>query len=115
MSARPYSTSTAGRNYVLHIVSPEAGLTLCKRASASVNCTSDPVDRYGEEEICRTCLARHKKKPVRVLADAVAYVNEHHPLPRCDHGNALSDHGGERLEPRCCYPTPAESAAKGGA
>ena len=115
MATRPYSTSTRGRDYVLHIVSRNRSVTLCKRDSASVNCTSGDVARYAEDELCRTCLARHKEgMSVRVLADAVAYVNEHHPLPRCDHGNAMKDHGGDALEPRCCYPA-AERAAKGGA
>lgn len=35
------------------------------------------------------------------LGNAVAYVQEHHPLPRCHHGNALRDGGWDTLEPSC--------------
>lgn len=35
------------------------------------------------------------------LQDAIDYVNTHHPLPRCKHGTALRDHGGEHLYPSC--------------
>jgi len=43
------------------------------------------------------------------LGDAVAWANQHHPLPRCSHGAALQDASGERLEPPCgCrVPMPA--------
>jgi hypothetical protein len=40
-------------------------------------------------------------EPTARLADSVAYVNKHHPLPRCSHGNALRDGAGEMLEPSC--------------
>lgn len=39
--------------------------------------------------------------PVKALRDAVAWVQKHHPLPRCKHGSALRDGAGERLEPSC--------------
>lgn len=35
------------------------------------------------------------------LSAAIAFVNEHHPLPRCSHGHALRDGGGEKLLPSC--------------
>lgn len=35
------------------------------------------------------------------LSAAIDYVNEHHPLPRCVHGSALEDGGGEKLQPPC--------------
>ena len=35
------------------------------------------------------------------LGAAVAFVETHHPLPRCPHGHALRDHGGERLSLPC--------------
>lgn len=35
------------------------------------------------------------------LDAATEYVNREHPLPRCEHGGALWDHSGERLEPSC--------------
>lgn len=35
------------------------------------------------------------------LAQAVKDVERDHPLPRCQHGSALRDHAGERLEPPC--------------
>lgn len=38
---------------------------------------------------------------IRKLAEAVAFVEKHHPLPRCPHGNCLRDHGMELLEPEC--------------
>lgn len=41
------------------------------------------------------------KDPVQKLREAVDHVNKHHPLPRCGHGNALKDHGGNLLEPSC--------------
>jgi hypothetical protein len=34
------------------------------------------------------------------LADAIEFADRF-PLPRCRHGNALRDHGGDRLEPSC--------------
>lgn len=34
------------------------------------------------------------------LAAAIEFAG-HNPLPRCAHGNALRDVGGERLEPSC--------------
>lgn len=39
--------------------------------------------------------------PVENLRRAVEEVNRDHPLPRCPHGQALRDGGGERLEPPC--------------
>ena len=35
------------------------------------------------------------------LRDAIDYVEANHPLPRCEHGQALRDHSGEALEPPC--------------
>lgn len=35
------------------------------------------------------------------LADVVAETERNHPLPRCRHGKALQDGGGENLEPPC--------------
>lgn len=32
---------------------------------------------------------------------AIEWAEKHHPLPRCEHGHALRDHGGELLEPTC--------------
>jgi len=42
-----------------------------------------------------------EKESIRRLADAVRFVEKHHPLPRCKHGNCLRDHGMELLEPSC--------------
>lgn len=35
------------------------------------------------------------------LAAAIEETERDHPLPRCQHGNALKDGGGELLEPSC--------------
>jgi hypothetical protein len=35
------------------------------------------------------------------LGAAIRHVEQQHPLPRCGHGSALRDGGGERLEPPC--------------
>jgi hypothetical protein len=46
--------------------------------------------------------------PTERLQAAVEYVNANYPLPRCQHGSALRDHGGEMLEPPCgCRATDA--------
>jgi len=39
--------------------------------------------------------------PVDELHRAVVEVNRDHPLPRCEHDQALRDHSGEKLEPPC--------------
>lgn len=36
-----------------------------------------------------------------VLSQAIEFVNQNHPLPRCEHGQALRDHSGELLDPPC--------------
>lgn len=35
------------------------------------------------------------------LSKAIEEVERDHPLPRCEHGQALRDHSGEALEPPC--------------
>ena len=61
MSARKYSTSTGGRNYVLHI--NVGGRTLCNRDASSVNCAGDEdVRKLTEEDACRVCPRKHKAK-----------------------------------------------------
>jgi hypothetical protein len=35
------------------------------------------------------------------LANATAALSRERPLPRCEHGQALRDHGGDTLEPPC--------------
>lgn len=42
-----------------------------------------------------------ESKSIEALAAATRWVEEHHPLPRCEHGNALRDHAGDVLEPSC--------------
>lgn len=45
------------------------------------------------------------------LRDAVDWVEENHPLPRCQHGHALRDHGGEALYPPCgCRKNPERAS-----
>lgn len=45
------------------------------------------------------------------LSDAIRHVEQHHPLPRCEHGKPLRDGGGELLEPPCgCRLTVGQSA-----
>lgn len=36
-----------------------------------------------------------------LLSEAIHYCNQRHPLPRCEHNQALRDHSGEKLEPPC--------------
>ena len=57
----------------------------------------------------RVCQRIAEADSVKRLHDAVEYVNEHHPLPRCKHGNPLRD-AVENLEPPCgCrYPKDVE-------
>lgn len=43
----------------------------------------------------------NEKKDLIKLQNAIEFVNKYYPLPRCIHGNALKDHGGERLYPSC--------------
>jgi len=38
---------------------------------------------------------------IKKLVHAVAFVQQHYPLPRCVHGHALKDHAGDLLEPSC--------------
>lgn len=38
---------------------------------------------------------------LRRLTAAIRDTERDHPLPRCEHGNALRDGGGEALEPLC--------------
>jgi len=54
--------------------------------------------------------------PVERLKAATVYVDAHHPLPRCEHGTALRDGGGEVLAPSCgCVLIAGKrNAAKGG-
>ena len=70
MSARKYSTSTGGRNYVLHI--NVGGRTLCNRDASSVNCAGDEdVRKLTEEDACRVCLRKHKANTTKTAARAV--------------------------------------------
>lgn len=58
------------------------------------------------ERIERTA-ERLQRRGVDTLSASVAAVEEHAPLPRCEHGNPLMDHCGERLEPSCgCRTVP---------
>ena len=36
-----------------------------------------------------------------VLSEAIKWSEENYPLPRCEHGYVLRDHGMERHEPPC--------------
>lgn len=38
---------------------------------------------------------------ISLLRAAIDSANRFHPLPRCEHGAALADGGGELLEPPC--------------
>lgn len=47
---------------------------------------------------------------VKKLTDSIDWVETNHPLPRCGHGKALKDGGGELLEPSCgCRFAPSAS------
>ena len=39
--------------------------------------------------------------PADTLRAAIDFVEAHYPLPRCEHGSALRDRSGARLEPTC--------------
>lgn len=62
------------------------------------------ADKPGRSD-CISCWKKRNKElhdmDVQKLRDAIDYVEKHHPLPRCRHGNHLRDHGQERLEPSC--------------
>lgn len=42
-----------------------------------------------------------ERQQIQELANAVAFVEKHYPLPRCSHGQALRDGAGDILEPSC--------------
>ena len=44
---------------------------------------------------------KYDRAAVKRLANAVAETERDYPLPRCRHGKALRDGGGENLEPPC--------------
>ena len=44
---------------------------------------------------------QEEQRAVERLAAAVRKTERDHPLPRCRHGKALLDGGGEKLEPPC--------------
>ena len=55
---------------------------------------------------------RTESEQIRELHEAVKSVKRDYPLPRCEHGMALLDHAGERLEPPCggrYQPSPGEA------
>lgn len=45
--------------------------------------------------------ARKEQDAIDRLADAIRETERDHPLPRCRHGFALEDGGGESLETPC--------------
>ena len=54
---------------------------------------------------CPSC----QPSDVEQLREATRWVEENHPLPRCEHGHALRDHGGTPLAPTCgCQPSDVE-------
>lgn len=80
----------------------------CPRCSAAQGetCSSVGPDAYARGAPLRRAhperyAAARERTAINQLSAAVAYVNEHHPLPRCTHGNALRDGGGDILEPSC--------------
>ena len=42
-----------------------------------------------------------ESKGIKELMEAVNFVEEKNPLTRCEHGNALKDHGNNKLYPSC--------------
>lgn len=61
MAARDHSTSTRGRNYVLHLCSPDGAKTLCGRVATDVNCTAEPRHDPLDEEVCGSCRRQAQK------------------------------------------------------
>lgn len=55
-----------------------------------------------------TKMERETRVAIQKLHDAITFVNRFHPLPRCIHGHALKDGGGEILEPPCGCRTEAK-------
>jgi hypothetical protein len=75
-------------------------LRAAARKANSQSRTCRPARRREEGGV----MAKRKRTEADVVRDlgaAVDFVNKHYPLPRCPHGSALMDHGGERLEPPC--------------
>src|SRR6202142_3967790 len=64
------------------------------RASVAKEIWDEALDlaRYGVPE---------KPRAESELAKAIRETERNHPLPRCQHGRALRDGGGEYLEPPC--------------
>lgn len=62
-------------------------------------------------DVCYCPRMMTERSGVVALREAVRFVNENFPLPRCEHGRALRDHGGDRLEPSCgCELRPCKCA-----
>lgn len=75
-------------------------------SAAGESCFSVGPDSYARGAPLRRAHAERyaaakERTSINQLSASVAYVNEHHPLPRCSHGNALRDGGGDLLEPSC--------------
>lgn len=51
--------------------------------------------------VAAVAFAQTDQQAVARLQAVNDYVAKNHPLPRCDHGNALQDHAGELLFPSC--------------
>jgi hypothetical protein len=56
---------------------------------------------YGREIGHRSDCPSLTREAVKRLSQAIREVEQHYPLPRCKHGYALVDGGGEHLEPPC--------------
>ncbi len=68
----------------------------------STCCIKEQEDRNALADLkAAIVFAQSAGDPVAGLQAVNDYVAKNHPLPRCDHGNALRDHGGELLYPSC--------------
>lgn len=60
-----------------------------------------PFERLRDARTWCRANQRSEEEQIANLSEAIDYVNTYHPLPRCRHGTALRDHGGDLLYPSC--------------
>lgn len=72
--------------------------TLCGRVHAGREMNVSAAD---EDVSCKFCQRLLERIAVKRLHEAIDFVEQTAPLPRCEHGSCLRDHGGELLEPDC--------------
>jgi hypothetical protein len=94
IEARHASSGDGARPWLVYI---DGEMVTTKRGNGRRFVTQEAAEKAARTEIER----RAEQAATGRLAAAVREVEAAHPLPRCRHGVALRDGGGERLEPSC--------------